>query len=84
MTQPNEMVSSDPIPVPVILTATVGKATLSMPYDTFHRTAAKMKRIGGGFFSAIGDAALRADLGNARRLYQAFADDFGRYASYPD
>ena len=43
-------------------------------------TALALKHYGGGFASAIGEAFLRADLGNRRHLIEALPhlfDDFG-------
>ncbi len=40
---------------------------------------AAMRRYGGGFVSKLGDALLRADLDNARRIRDAFPEYWEKY-----
>lgn len=40
-----------------------------------------MKRFGGSFMSAIGEALLKADMGNQRKLVDAFRVDCEKYLS---
>lgn len=48
--------------------------------DAYSRAVNNMVKYGGGFVSALGAAAGRADMTNRRRLYEAFGPEFRCYA----
>lgn len=43
-----------------------------------------MQRFGGSFISAIGEALMKADAENERKLIEAFSDECERYLQYSD
>lgn len=50
-----------------------------MNQDQQHAAAIHMKRVGGGFASRLAEAYLYADLGNQRRIYEAFEALFEKH-----
>lgn len=48
-------------------------------YDTAQATAEAMKRMGGGFVKALGEALMRADPGNRARIKEAFPEYWEQY-----
>jgi hypothetical protein len=47
--------------------------------DQILKIAYNMKRYGGGFASSLGEALLRADQDNTKKLITAFPDEMERY-----
>jgi hypothetical protein len=50
-----------------------------MNQEQRHAAAIHMKKVGGGFASRLAEAYLYADLGNQRRIYEAFNDLFKKH-----
>lgn len=48
-------------------------------YDEAQAISEAMKRVGGGFVKALGDALMRADPGNRARIKEAFPEYWEQY-----